>query len=82
LKHADKSASPIAYHLLLLKKGANQMAIIADYWIGECHVIIHDDYIVKDPEEIEKIKKRMAEIYYTYRLKELEERSKQEKQVS
>ena len=58
------------------------MAIIADYMDGNCHIVIHDDCLVKDPEEIEKIKRRMAEIYYSRRLKDLEERRKKGMQAS
>jgi len=58
------------------------VAVIADYMDGECHIVIHDDCIVKTQEEVEEIKRRMAEIYYGYRRKEIEERMKKEKQVS
>jgi len=61
------------------------VAIIADYMSGDCRIVIHDDYVVKTREEYEEIKRRMSEIYYFHRRKEIEERRKLErleKQVS
>jgi len=52
---------------------------------GDCRIVIHDDYVVKTREEYEEIKRRMSEIYYFHRRKEIEERRKLErleKQVS
>lgn len=58
------------------------MAIIAEYMDGDCRIVIHDDFIAKTSEEVEEIKRRMAEIFYGYRRRELEERRKLENRVS
>lgn len=37
------------------------MAVIRDFMQGECHIIVHDDYI-RPPEEVEKIIDRVSEL--------------------
>lgn len=58
------------------------MAIIADYMDGECRIVIYDDCIVKTQEEVEEIKRRIAENYVYYRLKDLEAKQAAEKSIS
>lgn len=36
--------------------------VVKDIYLGHTHVIIHDDCIVKTPEEVQAILKRCAEI--------------------
>lgn len=36
--------------------------VVKDIYLGHTHIIIHDDYIVKTPEEVQAILKRCAEI--------------------
>lgn len=36
--------------------------VVKDIYLGHTHVIIHDDFIVKTPEEVQQILKRCAEI--------------------
>ena len=36
--------------------------IVKDIYLGHTHVTIHDDYVVKAPEEVQAILKRCAEI--------------------
>lgn len=37
------------------------MAVIKDYMQGECHIIVHDDYI-RPPQEVERIIDRVSEL--------------------
>ncbi len=39
------------------------MAVIADYWNGSCHIIVHDDCI-RPPEEVKKIIYRVSQLVY------------------
>lgn len=39
------------------------MGVIADYWNGPCHIIVHDDSI-QPPEEVKKIVQRVSQIIY------------------
>ena len=36
--------------------------VVKDFYLGHTHVTIHDDYVVKAPEEVQAILKRCAEI--------------------
>ena len=40
------------------------MAIIQDYYNGACHIIVHDDYIIHDPVEIQKSIDKISKIVY------------------
>jgi hypothetical protein len=55
------------------------MAVIADYMDGNCHIVIHNDYMKGTPEDAEEIKRRLAEIYFKYRSSESEDLTKPEK---
>lgn len=44
------------------------MAVIKDYYQGQCHIIVHDDYI-QPPEEVQKIIDRVSELVYAAELK-------------
>lgn len=39
--------------------------VVKDIYLGNAHIKIHDDYIVKTPEEVQAILKRCAEIVKT-----------------
>lgn len=36
--------------------------VVKDFYLGNTHVTIHDDYVVKTPDEVKAILKRCAEI--------------------
>ena len=38
------------------------MAVIQDYYNGNCHITVHDDYIIHDPAEVQKIIDRVSQI--------------------
>lgn len=38
------------------------MAVIQDYYNGNCHIMVHDDYIIHDPAEVQKIIDRVSQI--------------------
>lgn len=38
------------------------MAVIQDYYNGPCHITVHDDYIIHDPAEVQKIIDRVSRI--------------------
>lgn len=38
------------------------MAVIQDYYNGSCHIVVHDDYIIQDPEEVQKIVDRISQV--------------------
>lgn len=44
----------------MTERGVN--VVVKNFYLGHTHVIIHDDYIVKTPEEVQAILKRCAEI--------------------
>lgn len=44
----------------MTERGVN--VVVKDIYLGHTHVIIHDDYIVKTPEEVQAILKRCTEI--------------------
>ena len=44
------------------------MGVIADYWNGPCHIIVHDDCI-QPPEEVKKIIHRVSQIVYQEELR-------------
>lgn len=52
------------------------MAVIKDYYQGQCHIIVHDDYI-RPPEEVQKIIDRVSEIVYAAELKRYMEQLQQ-----
>lgn len=38
------------------------MAVIQDYYNGNCHIVVHDDYIIRDPVEVQKIIDRVSRV--------------------
>lgn len=38
------------------------MAVVKDFYLGNAHIKIYDDYVVKTPEQVQQILKRCAEI--------------------
>ena len=48
------------------------MALARDFYIGNMHVQIYDDYCVKTQEEVDEILSRVGEIWYNAELAKLE----------
>ncbi len=46
-----------------MNQEVERMGVIADYWNGPCHIIVHDDCI-KPPEEVKQIVRRVSQIVY------------------
>lgn len=47
------------------------MAIVKDYYNGNTHIIIHDDYIVKTQEEVDAILKNLGHLMYEQEIRRL-----------
>lgn len=59
------------------------MGVIADYWNGPCHIIVHDDSI-RPPDEVKQIIHRVSQIVYQEELRKhmAEKNIKEGKQAS
>lgn len=51
---------------MIRDKDGEYVAIVKDYYVGNTHIRVHDDYCLKTKEEVDAVLKRIGNIYTSY----------------